>query len=127
MAHFALLENNVVTSVAAVDNSVLLDTDGNEQESLGVTFLQNLFGSDTSWKQTSYNNNFRKNFAGIGYSYDSTRDAFIAPQPYNSWVLNETTCKWDPPVPYPTDTNNSYAWDEASISWITTGTIGEAP
>tara|TARA_R100000005_G_C4932017_1_gene160546 strand:+ start:211 stop:594 length:384 start_codon:yes stop_codon:yes gene_type:complete len=127
MAHFALLENNIVTSVAAVDNSVLLDTDGNEQESLGVTFLQNLLGSDTSWKQTSYNNNFRKNFAGIGYSYDSSKDAFIAPQPYSSWILNETTCRWDPPVPYPTDTDNFYEWDEATTSWITIDINGGAP
>lgn len=127
MAHFARIENGVVTQVTVVKNDILLDGNGDEQESLGVSFLQNLFGSDTSWKQTSYNNNLRKNFAGIGYSYDSARDAFIAPQPYNSWILNETTCRWDPPVPYPTDTDNSYEWDEATTSWITIGTIGEAP
>lgn len=127
MAHFARIENGVVTQVTVVKNDILLDDNGNEQESLGVTFLQNLFGSDTSWKQTSYNNNLRKNFAGIGYSYNTSRDAFIAPQPYNSWILNETTCRWDPPVPYPTDTDNSYEWDEATTSWITVGTIGEAP
>lgn len=127
MAHFARIENGVVTQVTVVKNDILLDGNGDEQESLGVSFLQNLFGSDTSWKQTSYNNSIRKNFAGIGHSYDTSRDAFIAPQPYNSWVLNETTCRWDPPVSYPTDTDNSYEWDEATTSWITIGTIGEAP
>ena len=127
MAHFARIENGVVTQVTVVKNDILLDGNGDEQESLGVSFLQNLLGSDTSWKQTSYNNNLRKNFAGIGYNYDSARDAFIAPQPYNSWILNETTCRWDSPVPYPTDTDNSYEWDEATTSWITIGTIEEAP
>jgi hypothetical protein len=127
MAHFARIENNVVTQVTVVKNDILLDGNGDEQESLGVSFLQNLFGSDTTWKQTSYNNNFRKNFAGIGYSYDSVKDAFIAPQPYSSWVLNETTCRWDSPVPYPTDTDNSYEWDEATTSWITVDIIGETP
>ena len=127
MAHFARIENGIVTQVTVVKNDILLDTNGDEQETLGVSFLQNLFGSDTSWKQTSYNNNFRKNFAGISYSYDSSKDVFIAPQPYSSWILNETTCRWDPPVPYPTDTDNFYEWDEATTSWITIDTNGEAP
>ena len=125
MAHFARIENGVVTQVTVVKNDILLDGNGDEQESLGVSFLQNLFGSDTSWKQTSYNNNLRKNFAGIGYSYDSARDAFIAPQPYSSWVLNETTCRWEPPVPYPTDADNSYEWDEATTSWLINNNNGE--
>ena len=123
MAHFARLENNLVTQVIVVNNSILLDGDGNEQESLGLSFCQSLYGNSTVWKQTSYNNNLRKNFAGIGYSYDTTRDAFIPPQPYSSWLLDETTCQWDPPIPYPNDPNYYYQWDESTISWVQTGPI----
>jgi len=117
MAHFAQLDgNNIVTQVLVVDNSEILDDSNVEQESLGVTFLQNLLGSDTTWKQTSYNGNIRKNYAGIGYTYDADRDAFISPQPFASWSLNETTCLWDAPVAYPTD-GNYYTWNEATLSW----------
>jgi len=117
MAHFAQLDgNNIVTQVLVVDNSEILDDSNVEQESLGVTFLQNLLGSDTTWKQTSYNGNIRKNYAGIGYTYDADRDAFIPPQPFASWSLNETTCLWDAPVAYPTD-GNYYTWNEATLSW----------
>lgn len=117
MAHFAQLDdNNIVTQVLVVDNSEILDDNDVEQESLGVTFLQGLLGSDTNWKQTSYNGNIRKNYAGIGYTYDSSRDAFIPPQPYTSWILNEDTCLWKAPVPYPTD-NNRYLWNESTLSW----------
>lgn len=115
MAHFAELDsNNVVLRVVVVNNTELLDGDGVEQESLGVAFCQSLFGG--TWKQTSYNGNMRKNFAGKGYTYDSTRDAFIAPQPYASWVLNEATCHWEAPVAMPTD-GNRYTWNEETTSW----------
>lgn len=116
MAHFAELDsNNVVLRVVVVNNAELLDGDGVEQESLGAAFCQDLFGG--TWKQTSYNGNTRKNFAGIGYTYDSGRDAFIAPQPYASWVLNETTCRWEAPVARPTD--GRYVWNEETTSWDT--------
>lgn len=93
MAHFAKVnENNIVEQVIVVNNTELLDADGVEQESLGTAFCQNLFGG--TWKQTSYNGNMRKNFAGIGYTYDSGRDAFISPQPEGNYVLDETTCLW---------------------------------
>ena len=123
MAHFARLENNFVTQVIVVNNSILLDGDGNEQESLGLSFCQSLYGNNTDWKQTSYNNNFRKNFAGIGYSYDIDKDVFIPPQPYPSWILNEATYLWDPPIPYPEDTGYFHTWDEQTLSWVQAGPI----
>ena len=116
MAHFAQLdENNVVLQVIVVNNSDCLDENGNESEAVGVAFCQSLLGGN--WKQTSYNGNMRKNYAGIGYQYDSTRDAFIPPKPYASWVLNETTCLWDAPTPCPTD-DKMYRWDEPTTSWV---------
>lgn len=118
MAHFARVENGIVTQVTVVQNDILLDGDGNEQESFGVDFCQALYGSDTNWRQTSYNGNIRKNFAGIGYTYDTSRHAFIPPQPYPSWVLHETTCLWESPIPYPSDDEHSYEWDEETISWV---------
>lgn len=117
MAHFARIENNVVSAVIVVDNGLLLDDNGIEQESLGVSFCQSLFGDTTEWLQTSYNNNLRKNFASVGFTYDLNRDAFIAPQPFPSWVLNETSCNWEPPIPYPDD-DNYYSWDESNTSWL---------
>jgi hypothetical protein len=118
MAHFAQLdENNVVLQVIVVHNNDCLDVNGNESEAVGVAFCQNLLGG--VWKQTSYNGTMRKNYAGIGYTYDAGRNAFIAPKPFASWVLNEDTCAWNSPVPYPTD-SNSYSWDEATTSWIVT-------
>jgi hypothetical protein len=118
MAHFAQLDtNNVVTQVIVVHNNELLDANGVESEAKGASFCQSLFGADTIWVQTSYNANFRKNYAGIGYSYDPARDAFIPPKPYPSWVLNEDTCQWQAPFPYPTD-GGSYYWDEATQSWV---------
>ena len=84
MAHFARVEGGLVQQVIVVNNNVIQDDDGNEQESLGLAFCQSLYGADTTWAQTSYNATFRKNFAGIGYSYDTSRDAFIAPQPFAS-------------------------------------------
>ena len=117
MAHFALIKNNIVQQVVIIDNDKLINTEGNEQEALGVISCQSLFGKDGTWMQTSYNGNIRKNFAGIGYTYDLARDAFIAPKPYASWVLNESTCRWDAPTPYPDD-GNVYTWDESTISWV---------
>ena len=115
MAHFAQIENNLVTQVIVVDNNDILDEQGNESEELGIQFCQDLLGG--TWVQTSYNGNIRKNYAGIGYTYDETKDAFIKPQPYNSWVLDEDTCLWEAPIPYPTD-GNEYNWDESTTSWI---------
>ena len=100
MAHFAELdENNVVLRVIVVNNSELLDENGNESEVKGIAFCQSLYARDNwhggIWKQTSYNGNFRKNHAGIGYTYDPVRDAFIPPKPEGNWVFNEETCNWD--------------------------------
>jgi hypothetical protein len=117
MAHFAQLnESNVVTQVIVVHNNELMH-EGVEQEAKGVAFCQSLFGSQTNWKQTSYNGNMRKNYAGIGFTYDAGRDAFIAPKPYPSWVLDESTCQWNAPVPMPQD-DKIYRWDESTVSWI---------
>jgi hypothetical protein len=116
MAHFAELnENNIVTRVIVVANTELLDNQGIEQESKGILFCQQLLGGN--WKQTSYNGNFRKNYAGIGYTYDSTLDAFIPPQPYASWILDTETCQWQSPIPMPQD-GNIYQWDEDTEAWI---------
>lgn len=115
MAHFAKLdENNVVITVVVVNNSELL-VDGVESEAKGVEFLVSLFG-DSNWKQTSFNATIRKNAAGIGYTYDPDRDAFIPPQPYPSWGLDEQTCQWHPPIQYPSD-DKRYEWDEQTTSW----------
>lgn len=117
MAHFAKIGlNNIVTDVLVVANRETMDSNGVEHESIGVEFLKTLTGHET-WVQTSYNGNIRKNYAGVGYTYDSQRDAFIPPQPYPSWTLVEETCNWTAPVPYPTD-DKMYKWDETTVSWI---------
>jgi hypothetical protein len=128
MASFAKIDSNgKVIQVVSVANQVLHDSNGVEQEEIGIQFLKNLFNEpDAIWKQTSYNTMngihnlggtpFRKNYAGIGYTYDSQRDAFIPEKPYNSWVLNENTCNWDSPVAYPTD-GNMYIWNEENQNW----------
>ena len=120
MAHFAKLdENNNVIGVHIVNNEVIT-VDGAELEQLGVDFLTELYGH-TLWKQTSYNSNFRKNFAAVGFKYDSVRDAFLFPQPYPSWVLDEETCRWEAPVERPELVNGMLIkWDEATIAWIIT-------
>ena len=116
MAHFAKLnENNIVTEAIVVNNNELLDN-GVESESKGVAFCQSLFGGN--WKQTSYNGNIRKNYAGIGMTYDAVRDAFIAPKPFNSWVLDEETCRWEAPVAMPTQEGKRYTWNEATLAWV---------
>jgi hypothetical protein len=116
MAHFAKIGiNNIVTQVLVVANRETMDSNGVEHESIGVNFLKNLTGHET-WVQTSYNNKFRKNYAGVGYQYDQQRDAFIPPKPFNSWILNEDNCRWESPIPYPQD-DNSYKWNEQTLSW----------
>lgn len=116
MAHFAKLdENNIVTEVIVVGNKDTSDANGVEKEYIGAAFCERLFGG--TWKQTSYNANFRKHYAGIGYTFDATRDAFIPPKPHASWVLNETSCSWDAPVAMPTD-GQSYSWNEETLSWV---------
>jgi len=118
MAHFAQLdENNLVTQVIVVMNQAIIDVNGVESEAVGVEFCQSLFGADTFWKQTSYNGNFRKNYAGIGYTYDAAIDAFVSPKPYPSWILNNNTAQWEAPVPMPSD-GQMYFWDEASQAWV---------
>jgi hypothetical protein len=101
MAHFAKLNNNIVTKVIVAEKNFI------NSGKVGDEFL---------WVQTSYNRNFRKNYAGVGYTYDKTRDAFIPPQPFNSWTLNEDTCQWSSPVPYPND-NKDYTWNEDTLTW----------
>ena len=126
MASFAKIGlNNKVIEVLSVVNEVLHDSYGVEQESIGIDFLTKLTGYPV-WKQTSYNTHggvhdnggtpLRKNHAGIGYTYDEDRDAFIPPKPFNSWILNEDTCQWQSPIPYPND-KNRYKWNEENQSW----------
>jgi len=128
MASFAKLDsNNIVTIVVSVVNEVLKDSNGVEQESIGIQFLKNLYNEPNAiWKQTSYNTHggihsnggtsFRKNHAGIGFTYDEIRDAFIPKKSFNSWILNEDTCLWEAPVAYPND-GQMYRWNEETQSW----------
>ena len=126
MASFAKIGlNNKVIEVLSVVNEVLHDSNGVEQEAIGIDFLTKLTGYPL-WKQTSYNTHggvhssggtpLRKNHAGIGYTYDEDRDAFIPAKPFNSWILNEDTCLWNAPVAYPQD-DNQYKWNEQTLSW----------
>lgn len=125
MAHFAKLdENNVVLEVNVVNNDDIQNLPFPESEPVGIQFLTNWSGGYTNWKQTSYNGNFRKNYAGIGYTYRSDIDAFVSPQPFPSWTMNNETAKWQPPVPYPTQiTMYGYMWNEEKQQWeeITNG------
>ena len=115
MAHFAKLdENNVVTQVVVIANKDTCDVNGVEKENIGAAFCERLLGG--TWKQTSYNGNFRKNYAGIGYTYNADIDAFVPPKPFASWVLNSDTAKWDAPVLMPED--GMYKWDEQTGSWV---------
>lgn len=117
MAHFAKLDaNNVVLVVDVVSNNVVDNLPFPESEPIGIQFLTELYEYDL-WKQTSYTASFRKNFAGIGYIYDNTLDAFIPPKPYPSWLLYTENCQWVPPVPYPQD-GKMYRWDEETKSWV---------
>jgi hypothetical protein len=124
MAYFAKLgTGNIVEQVISINNAVITDANGVEQEQLGNDFINKLYNTRDVWKQTSYNNNIRKNYAGIGYHYDQARDAFIAPKPFNSWILNEDTCRWEAPVAYARidteqiDNKNYYAWNEQIKNW----------
>jgi len=121
MAHFAKLGvGNKVLKVEVVSNDIATT------EQAGVDFLNNLYGTNDVWKQTSYNTKggihktggtpFRKNYAGIGYKYDTSKDAFIPPKPFNSWILNETTCRWEAPVVKPDD-GQQYTWNETNQTW----------
>lgn len=117
MAHFAQLdENNIVTQVIVVSNQDTSTEDGVENENIGIQFCRSLFGENTNWKQTSYNAKFRYNYAGIGYTYNEVWDAFYPPKPFNSWILNYDTFRWDPPVPKPTDPKFC-CWDEEKMIW----------
>ena len=109
MAHFAEIDPNggTVLRVLVVPN---------EEEHRGQDFLANELGLGGVWVQTSYNNNIRYNYAGIGMTYDATRDAFISPKPYDSWLLDEKTCQWEPPIPVPQD-ENFYTWNEEQLNW----------
>ena len=136
MAHFACLdENNIVTQVIVVSNDDIKDVNGNEVEEIGVAFCKKLLGADTNWKQTSYNNNFRVRYAGIGYSYNEELDAFIPPKPWPSFVLNEETADWQSPLgaaPALTEeeiaSRSFYRWDEdAYQADNTTGWVLETP
>jgi hypothetical protein len=113
MAHFAELNTKKIVKQVIVVNNESLDP-ANEEES-GLDFLESLFGH-RSWKQTSYSGSFRKNFAGVGFKYDSAKDAFVSPQPYPSWVLDQTTCQWNAPVEYPND-GEVYFWNEELTIW----------
>lgn len=114
MAHFAELDaNNVVLRVIVVDNKDTADANGVEKEHIGAAFCERLFGG--TWKQTSYNASFRKHYAGIGYTYNAVRDAFIPPQPYQSWTLDDDA-NWQPPVAMPTD-GGRYSWNETTQTW----------
>ena len=137
MAHFAKVDDNgIVTSVIVVANSDTADSDGNEVEAIGIAFCKSLLGSDTNWVQTSYNNNIRYRYAGVGMKYDSTNDVFYRQQPYPSWVLNTSTWDWEAPVALPDDAGVDdpdnptefveYTWDEDTTSW-TNRTVVDLP
>lgn len=115
MAHFAEIDQfGKVKRVIVVDNKDTADALGVEKEHIGAAFCEKLFGG--TWKQTSYNGNFRKNYAGIGYDWDEARNAFVPPKPFASWVLDENTCQWKAPIPMPTD-GKMYSWNEGTQAW----------
>jgi hypothetical protein len=131
MAHFAEIdENNTVIKVVVVADADTADEDGTEVESIGVAFLQSMFGADTAWVQTSWNGRIRNRFTGPGATWDASRDAFIDPQPFPSWVLDEATTEWHPPTPRPDETRTGehegvefeypvlFQWDEDTTSWV---------
>ena len=121
MAHFAQLdENNVVLQVIVVDNKDTADANSVEKEHIGAAFCEKLLGG--TWKQTSYNGTIRKNYAGIGFKYHADIDAFVAPKPYASWVLNNTTAQYEAPVAKPATElpqGKQYSWNESTTSWDT--------
>jgi len=112
MAHFAKLgTGDIVEEVQVISNDIAIT------EQAGLDFINQLYNTRDVWKQTSYNGTFRKNYAGVGYTYDLTRDAFIPPQPFPSWTLNEDTCQYEAPVAYPDD-DKKYSWDEDTTNWV---------
>jgi hypothetical protein len=116
MAHFAKIdENKIVQQVIVVTNEDCGNLEFPESETIGQSFI-NSIGLNGVWIQTSYNGNFRKNYAGMGYTYDESRNAFIPVKPYPSYILNEDTCQWDAPIPRPND-NKFYDWDEENLTW----------
>ena len=124
MAYFAKLgTGNIIEQVISINNAVITDANGVEQEQLGNDFINKLYNTRDVWKQTSYNNNIRKNYAGVGYTYDQARDAFIPPRTYNSWILNENTCRWEAPIPSPASYINEenklvqFRWNENILNW----------
>jgi hypothetical protein len=115
MAHYAQIdENNIVTQVIVIDNKDTADANGVEKEYIGAAFCERLFGG--TWKQTSYNGNIRKNYAGIGYTYQADIDAFVAPKPYASWTL-DANAQWQAPTAMPTD-GKIYSWNEETLAWV---------
>jgi hypothetical protein len=117
MAHFAQLDaSSIVQQVIVVDNINTIDLDGNESEAVGIAYCQSLYGAETIWRQTSYHANFRCNYAGTGFRYDTDLDAFIAPQPFPSWTLN-AFCQWEAPMPMPNN-NKPYNWNEGLLRWV---------
>ena len=115
MGHYAKIdENNVVTQVVVVDNKDMADASGVEKEHIGAAHLEKILGG--TWKQTSYNGNIRKNYAGIGYTYRADIDAFVPPKPFASWLLN-ANAQWEAPVAMPTD-GKMYSWDEEAVNWV---------
>jgi hypothetical protein len=120
MANFAEVnESNIVIQIVAINNSDIMDN-GVESEQKGITFCKTLWPNSKDWVQSSFSQRFRKNTAGIGYTYDKERDAFIPPKEYPSWILNEDTCRWEPPVPskYNGTDGKFYAWDEDIKDWV---------
>ena len=130
MAYFAKLgAGNIVEQVISINNAVITDANGVEQEQLGVDFINNLYKTNDVWKQTSYNSSFRKRYASVGYSYDEQRNVFLKPKPFNSWLLNEETLEWNSPTPYPITNiqnlinefgnpqNDLYNWNEEILNW----------
>ena len=113
MAHYAEIVDGLVVRITVVNNAVIT-VDGIEDGAIGAAFCHNLLGGE--WLQTSYNNNMRFNYAGVGFTFDAVRNAFIAPKPYLSWVLDEATCKWGAPVARPA--TGQWQWDEATLSWV---------
>ena len=124
MAHFAQIGyDNQVLRVSVVRNEDILDANGNESEEIGIQFLKSVHGHLTNWLQTSYNNNFRCRYAGIGMVYDNQHDVFLLPQPYSSWTLNTETYEWEPPIPEPKltkeqiESGSYYEWNEETQEW----------
>jgi hypothetical protein len=125
VAHFAEIDpDNTVLRVIVIGNADTADASGVEKEHIGAAFCERRLGG--VWVQTSYNGNIRKNYAGIGFTYDADRDAFIPPQPYPSWAVNEDTCLWEAPVPMPEE-GGPYQWNEDTQTWLASAAPGSDP